>query len=109
MSLSDCIIASGSGVFGAISAVAAVQGSFTVLNNKIQAAVVGPPEIQPTVVIATRTAPFGATTAVAIVATITAGTVLFTAEDAGGAVVAADVGGFNYLILNNNVSTSYCG
>ena len=109
MSLSDCIVASGSGVFGAISAVAAVPGSFTVLNNKIQAAVVGPPEIQPTVVIATRTAPFAATTAVAIVATITAGTVLFTAEDNAGAVVGADVGGFNYLILNNNISTSFCG
>jgi len=109
MSLSDCIVASGSGVFGAVSAVAANPGTFTVLNSKIQAAVVGPPEIQPTVVIASRTAPFAATTAVAIVATITAGQVVFSAEDAGGAVVNADVGGFSYLILNNNVSTSFCG
>lgn len=109
MSYADAIIATGTGVLGAVSAVAAVPGSFTVLNNKIQAAVAGPPAIQPTTVIVGRSAPFGATTAVAIVATVTAGTVLFTAEDNGGNVVAADVGGFSYVILNNNLNLPNSG
>lgn len=118
MSYADFFIASGTGVLGAISAVPAVAGSFTVTNNRIQAAVAavpppGPPApqgaIQSTVVIVSRTAPFAATTAVAIVATVTAGTVLFEARDAANAVVAADVGGFSYLILNNNSGSPYSG
>jgi hypothetical protein len=101
MSYADAIIASGSAVFAA--------GTFTVLNNKIQDFVAGPPTIQPTVVIASRTRPFAATTAVAIVATITAGTVVFSALDAAGAVVAGDVGGFSYVILNNNLNLPNSG
>ena len=109
MSFADAIIASGTGVLGAVSGAPATPGSFTILNNKIQAAVVGPPVIQPTTVLLSRTAPFAATAAVALVATVTAGTVLVEALDNAAAVVGADVGGFSYVILNNNISKSNSG
>ena len=109
MSFADCIIASGTGVLGAVSGAPANPGTFTILNNKIQAAVVGPPVIQPTTVLLSRSAPFAATTAVALVATVTAGTVLVEAVDAAAAVVGGDAGGFSYVILNNNLNLPNSG